>query len=188
MTIIAVVQSIIAALDEAQIPYMLTGSLASTIYGRARSTQGIDFVIAPGAAELHRFIELLSPDRYFRDLSQALEALRSESMFNVIELETGWKIDLIIRKSRAFSQEEFHRRQQISIDQRPVFVAAAEDIIISKLEWAKLSEPERQLGDVAGILKLDCQALDRSYLQTWIAELGLEEQWASARRLAGVSG
>lgn len=67
-------------------------------------------------------------------------------------------------------------------------MAAAEDVIISKLEWAKLSESERQLGDVAGILKLEWRTLDRSYLQTWIAELGLEEQWASARRLAGVSG
>lgn len=73
MTIIALVQSIIAALDEAQIPYMLTGSLANTIYGRARSTQDIDFVIAPGAAAWHRFIELLSPDRYFRDLRDRLE-------------------------------------------------------------------------------------------------------------------
>jgi hypothetical protein len=186
MSVTEVLERIIGAFDEAGIAYMLTGSLASTAYGAARSTQDIDVVISASADEVRRFLELLPQDRYFADLTQALEALRRESMFNVIDLGTGWKIDLIIRKSRLFSQGEFERRRQISIDHLPVFVAASEDVVISKLEWSKISPSDRQMTDVAGILRIQGAALDYSYLQRWVQELGLDEQWTSARRLAGL--
>ena len=83
---------------------MLSGSFASAHYGAPRSTQDIDLVIAATPAELRAFVEALSGKEYYVDLDSALEAHKRQSMFNVIDLATGWKIDLIIRKSRAFSQ------------------------------------------------------------------------------------
>jgi hypothetical protein len=109
-----VLRRISVALDRAGIAYMLTGSFASAYHGAPRSTQDIDIVIAAKPEQLRRFVEYLPSGEYDADLDAALEAHRRESLFNVIDLATGWKMDLIIRKSRAFSQEEFGRRQSVN--------------------------------------------------------------------------
>src|SRR5580698_1186876 len=107
-----VFQRITAALDQAGIAYMLSGSFASAYYGAPRSTQDIDLVIAVTPAQLRAFVQGLPSSEYYVDLDAALQAHEGQSMFNVIDLATGWKIDLIFRKSRAFSEGEFRRRQQ----------------------------------------------------------------------------
>jgi hypothetical protein len=186
MSVQDVLKRITTALDRAGIGYMLTGSFASAHYGAPRSTQDIDFVIEATAAEVQAFVEALPRSEYYVDLDAALEAHRRQSMFNVIDLATGWKIDLIIRKSRAFSQEEFRRRQRVSLNDVLLFVASAEDVVISKLEWAKLAQSRRQIEDAAAILRMRWDAMDRFYLEKWIGELGLTGEWGEARRLAGV--
>jgi hypothetical protein len=181
-----VLRRISAALDRAGIAYMLTGSFASAHHGSPRSTQDIDLVIEADPAQVRRFIQNLPADEYYADLDAALEAHQRQSLFNVIDLATGWKIDLIIRKSRAFSQEEFRRRQRINLRGLPLFVASAEDTVIAKLEWSKLAQSQRQIEDVAAILRIRSESLDRSYLEKWIGELGLEKEWDDARRAAGI--
>jgi hypothetical protein len=124
---------------------------------------------------------------YYVDLDAALEAHRSESLFNVIDLSNGWKVDLIFRKSRPFSKKEFSRRQPVDLQGIRLYIASVEDVMVAKLEWAKLANSQRQIEDVASILRLRSDALDRAYLGKWIPDLGLQEQWSSARRQAGVS-
>jgi len=182
-----VFRRITAALDQAGIEYMLSGSFASAYYGAPRSTQDIDLVIVATPAKLRAFVQSLSSAEYYADLDAALEAHKRQSLFNVIDLLTGWKIDLIIRKSRAFSEEEFHRRQQVNLEDIPLFVASAEDVVVSKLEWAKLAQSQRHIEDVAGILRMRWELLDHSYLEKWILQLGLKTQWNDARRAAGIS-
>lgn len=181
MSIPDVFRRITTALDQAGIGYMLTGSFASAHYGAPRSTQDIDLVIEATPAQLRVFIERLSGNEYYADLDSALEAHKRQSMFNVIDLATGWKIDLIIRKSRAFSQEEFSRRRPVSLHDVPLFLASAEDVVISKLEWAKLGQSRRQIEDAAAILRVRWDALDHSYLEKWIGELGLKKELDDAR-------
>ncbi|HLZ42319.1 MAG TPA: hypothetical protein VKQ11_15230 [Candidatus Sulfotelmatobacter sp.] len=142
MTIPDLFRGITAKFDEAGIPYMLTGSFASAHYGSPRSTQDIDFVIAATPAQLRQLIERLDGDHYYADLGAALEAHKRESLFNLVDLTTGWKIDLIFRKSRPFSQEEFRRRQRTSLEGVELYIATAEDVVIAKLEWARLSESQ----------------------------------------------
>ena len=166
---------------------MLTGSFASAYYGSPRSTQDIDLVIAATPAQLHLLVENLSATEYYADLDAALEAARRESMFNIIDLESGWKIDMILRKSRAFSVEEFGRRQIVSIQTASLFVASAEDVVIAKLEWAKLAQSPRQIEDAAGILRLHGKSLDGEYLQKWIRGLDLAREWSEAQRQAEIS-
>ena len=166
---------------------MLSGSLASAYYGAARSTQDIDIVVAAESAQIEHFIGSLPTADYYADLEAALQACKHQSLFNVIDLKTGWKIDLIIRKSRAFSQTEFERRQCVEIGGMLLYIATAEDIVISKLEWSKLAESTRQVEDVAGILRLRWNQLDFAYLERWIRELEIQEQWAAALKTAGVS-
>jgi len=188
MSVPDVFRRITTALDQAGIGYMLSGSFASAHYGAPRSTQDIDLVIEATPTQLRAFIDGLSGNEYYADLDSALEAHKQQSMFNVIDLATGWKIDLIIRKSRAFSQEEFRRRQRVTLHDVPLFLASAEDVVISKLEWAKLAQSRRQLEDAAAILRVRWDALDHSYMAKWIKELDLKKEWDDAQRVAGVMG
>jgi hypothetical protein len=185
MSVTEVFRKITAALDQAGIPYMLTGSFAGAYYGALRSTQDIDIVVEATAAQLRAFVEGLPSGQYYADLDAALSALRAESLFNVIELDSGWKIDLIIRKSRAFSREEFRRRQRVQLQGLSLFAASAEDIVIAKLEWSKLAKSQRQIEDVAAILRLQHKSLDYSHVNKWVRNLGLEREWSDALRIAG---
>jgi hypothetical protein len=187
MTADEVFRRFTAALDRVGIPYMLTGSFASAYYGATRSTQDIDFVIEATPATLETLTRQLPRDEYYLELNAALEAHRERSLFNVIDLATGWKIDLIIRKARAFSAEEFQRRRQVNLHGVPIFVASAEDVVLSKLEWSKLSESQRQLEDVVAILRSRWDRLDRLYLKNWIGALQLEAEWKSALEKAGLA-
>jgi hypothetical protein len=187
MSVADIFHRITAALDRAGIPYMLTGSFASSYYGVPRTTQDIDIVVAPTTNQLRTLVHLLGADEYYVDLDAALEAQQHRSLFNVVDRVTGWKIDFIIRKSRAFSEEEFRRRAPFDLQGIPLFVATAEDVVISKLEWAKLARSARQIEDIAAILRIRWDSLDHAYLEKWIDELDLATEWNSARRAAGVS-
>lgn len=163
---------------------MLTGSFASAYYGALRSTQDIDLVISATQQQLRHFIESLPNDEYYADVEAALEAHKKMSMFNVIDMRTGWKIDMIILKNRAFSREEFLRRQLVRTSEASFFVATAEDVILAKLEWAKGARSNRQIQDAAGIVKIRGEAVDFSYLKKWISELNLEAEWNDVQRAA----
>jgi hypothetical protein len=180
-----VIARIAALLDTAGIPYMLTGSFASGFHGAPRASQDVDIVIGPNLGSLKRLLNLLPEDRYYVSRDAALQAFSAESQFNLVDFATGWKVDLIIRKARAFSQVEFERRFLARLGEEELFVATAEDVLIAKLEWAKLSESERQLEDAAGILRLQGDALDIAYLDKWVQTLELSEQLAAARAKAG---
>jgi len=186
MSILGVFQRLTAAFDQSDIAYMLTGSFASSYYGASRSTQDIDFVIEATSEQLRTFVQSLPADEYYVDLDSALEACRHISQFNVIDQISGWKVDLIIRKTRPFSREEFGRRQRIVLEALPLFVASSEDVILSKLEWSKLAQSRRQIEDVAGILRLRWELLEQPYLEKWIEGLQLKTQWRAALAAAGI--
>ena len=187
MTAGDVFRRITTAMDRAEIPYMLSGSFASAYYGTARSSQAIDLVVEATPAKLEALRQLLPQTEYYVDVATALEAHRQRSMFNIIDLTTGWKVDLIFRKDRPFSVEEFRRRRQVEVHGVRLFIATAEDVIITKLEWSKLSQSQRQLEDVAAILRTRWDSLDKDYLKKWIANLQIQEEWKSAIEKAEVS-
>jgi hypothetical protein len=174
---------LIAALEDAGGGYMLTGSMASTLYGRPRSTQDLDVVVHLTTADLDTLLTRLDPDSYYVDKNAARDAIRHQSQFNVIDMATGWKADLIARKRRPFSQSEYHRRERAVVLGVALWVATAEDVIVSKLEWSQKSGgSERQLQDVVGILEQRGPDLDRAYISRWCHDLGLLELW---ERVAG---
>ncbi len=166
-------------LEEAQVPYMLSGSIASTFYSAPRTTQDIDIVVALDGTRLRALLALLPEDELYFSQDAARDALRRRSMFNIIDLETGWKADLIVQKGRRFSEVEFHRRVQVDLLGLQVWMVSPEDCVISKLEWARQGESERQLRDVRGVLATQGEALDRGYIAQWVIELGLQDQWAT---------
>lgn len=184
MTSTPLLATITATLREASIPFMLTGSVAAAWYGAGRATMDIDLVIDPTASQLDALLHALDRPGIYVAPEAAREALASESMFNVIETETGWKADLIIRRSRPFSRTEFDRRIAGTLDGQQLWLPTIEDLIVAKLEWAKLGNSSRQLEDVAALLSIADGTLDPDYLTDWIDRLELKDEWRQARERA----
>jgi hypothetical protein len=179
-------RQIIAAMDQARIPYMVVGSFASNLYGTGRGTQDIDLVVSATPEQIRTLLSAFPPNQYYFDLDTALSACRRNDMFNILDMESGWKVDIIFEKPSPYHRLAFQRRTPAEIEQVPLFAATAEDTIISKLEWAKMGESSRQIEDVAGILRVCGASLDRPYIDKWVASLDLTDQWNSARALAGL--
>jgi acetolactate synthase regulatory subunit len=166
------------------VPYMVAGSMASTYHGTPRTTHDADVVIDPSPEALDRLVQELEAAGFYVDPDIARQALRSRRQFNAIDTASAFELDLIIRKDRPFSREEFARRQPARLSEvGEVQVATAEDTILAKLEWAmKAGGSERQMDDVRGILAVKGPSLDREYIRKWAATLGVLEPW---ERLAG---
>ncbi len=171
-------------LNAQRIPHMVVGSFASTYYGEPRTTRDLDLVIDPSSSQLEGLLSALDPDAYYVDADVARDALRRRTMFNVIEMATAWKLDLVICKDREFSRTELGRRQIVEIAGVEIATATAEDTIIAKLDWAKQSGSDRQLEDVAGILRVRGPSLDLEYVERWVEVLELGEHLRQARALS----
>src|SRR5258708_3661847 len=184
MNYAAVLHSIVPRLEQSGIQYMITGSIAAAYYGLGRATYDLDVVISATADKLKKLIELLPNEQYYAVLQDALEAHRHHSMFNVLDTASGWKIDFILKKPAPFHEQAFQRRMAVTFEGVPTSLISAEDLILSKLEWAKMGESERQIRDAAVVLEKRQHNLDRDYIEKWIKELDLTSQWSQARRLA----
>lgn len=160
------------------IPYMVVGSLASSFHGEPRTTRDIDLVIDPTAAAITRLVADMQAAGFYASAPAAEEALVERGQFNVVDPSTGWKAALIVLKRGAFARAEFQRRQTAQLPGGLNYVATAEDTIIAKLVWARAGESERQLRDVASVVAVSGDGLDRSYIERWIRELGLADLWA----------
>jgi hypothetical protein len=170
------------SLREADIPFMLTGSLAAAFYGAPRATQDVDVVFESPPEKLQQFVSSLHAAGLYVDLDVALEALRNGGQFNVIDPGTGWKADLIVRKTRPFSEAEFDRRQNRELFGVDIAVATLEDLLIAKLEWSELGNSELQRRDIRELLEIAGDSVDRAYLERWINALNLQEAWARISR------
>ena len=176
-----VLRQVVRLLSDLGIPYMLTGSLASSVYGRPRTTFDANVVIDPSPGALEGLVDGLQKAGFYVDPGVARDALLMRRQFNAIAPRTAFKVDLIVRKDRPFSVEEFRRRRPARVGNADVSLATPEDTILSKLEWAKKGGSERQLDDAAGIVAVQGAALDRDYIDRWAALLGVMDEW---RRVA----
>jgi hypothetical protein len=116
---------------------------------------------------------------------EALEAFRQRSLFNIVDYHTLWKIDFILRQHTPFDASRFRRREVVDIAGARLYTASAEDVVVTKLWWAKLGESDRQINDAVGILRVQGAALDLDYLERWVTVLELDEQWRAARGRLG---
>jgi hypothetical protein len=181
MTFADTFKVISGALEAAGIQYMLVGSFASGHWGEFRATNDIDVVVTGTPEQICDFIDQLPADLYYRDLDSAIEACKRRDMFNVLDMRTGIKIDLIFLKGGEFDREAFRRRRAEVVEGVPLAISSAEDVIIAKLEWARMGHSLRQIQDVSVLLRRLWNSLDHPYIEKWIIQLGLNEQWAAAK-------
>ncbi len=158
-------------LESVGMEFMLTGSVAMNYYAQPRMTRDIDLVVSLATEQAEGFVRLFAADYYIDHLA-VTNAIQQQSMFNLIHNETIIKVDCIVLKSDAYRQEEFARRRRIGLGEFQTWIVTREDLILSKLYWAKHSKSEVQLRDVANLLGAECDAI---YLRSRAETLGLDE-------------
>ena len=175
-----VLKSVAAQLAGAGIPYMVTGSIAANFYAVPRMTRDIDLVIELSERDVDRITHLFQQEFYLdRDMVQ--RAVRDHGMFNMIHTALVVKVDCVVRKETDYRREEFTRRRAVSIADQQIFIVAPEDLILSKLDWAKESRSQTQLNDVRNLLR-SVQGLDMAYLNRWADRLGLATLYQEVRQ------
>jgi hypothetical protein len=171
-----IVRDVSARLDAANIGYMLTGSMAMNYYAQPRMTRDIDVVVALQSSDAARVVELFSANYYVsRDAVDS--SIKHQSLFNLIHNESVIKVDCIIRKQSEYRLAEFNRRQRIKIEEFETWIVSKEDLILSKMFWAKDSHSELQLRDVKNLVSTGC---DSTYIERWAQELGVTHLWQEA--------
>ena len=177
-------KKLIKLLGDCSVPYMISGSFGSSYHGQPRATKDLDIVIAPTEEQLLSFVESLGKD-YYVSLEAVRDAFANNSMFNIIDSLSGWKADFILPKERVFSRQEFERKGIAEIGGIDVWVTSPEDMILSKLEWSKDSQSERQFRDALGVAVVQWDRLDVDYLRKWAKELHVRDSLEQLLEQAG---
>lgn len=165
-----VLRDVSERLESRGIAYMLTGSTAMNYYAQPRATRDIDVVVKLVFDQTDILISLFESE-YYVDRHAVATAIQKRSMFNLIHNETIMKLDCIVLKDDPYRQEEFTRRKQITIGDFQTWIVSREDLILSKLYWARNSKSELQFRDVKNLLTtFEC---DMEYLQTRAQTLGV---------------
>jgi hypothetical protein len=166
-------------LESLGIPYLIGGSLASTLYGMVRTTQDSDIIAEMRLEHLEPFVLALQDDFYMDD-EMIAESIQCHSSFNIIHRKSMFKVDVFIPRPRPFLQSQLVRAQNQTFlfeSEISAKFASPEDIILAKLEWYRLGGEvsERQWRDILGVLKTRAGELDLDYLRKWANELKISD-------------
>lgn len=157
-------------LNRAGLSYYLTGSMASNYWGIPRTTHDLDFVVQLPVSAVPRIVQEFSGDFYL-DEAAVRAAFQPPHQFNAIDTRSALKVDFWLPKPEPFDREMLRRRVPVTLFGEPAWIATAEDVILHKLLWNRISPSDRQLGDAAGVVVVQADALDIAYLRHWAQEL-----------------
>ena len=162
-------------LNRTGVVYYLTGSMASNYWGIPRTTHDLVFVVQFPAATVPLILQEFSGDFYIEEA--AVRAVYEPlHQFNAMNTRSALKVDFWLAGSEPFDQEMLRRRVQATLFGEPAWISTAEDVILHKLLWNRISPSDRQLGDAAGIVAVQAAALDNDYLRRWAGELHVSEE------------
>jgi predicted nucleotidyltransferase len=165
-----VLRDVSRRLEGAGVAFMLTGSVAMNYYAEPRMTRDIDLVVALDESVVEAFARLFEAD-YYLDLRAVARAVAGRSVFNLIHNDSVIKVDCIVLKPDPYRQEEFGRRRRVALGDFQTWIVSREDLILSKLYWARDSKSELQMRDVRNLLTPDC---DADYLRSRARMLGVD--------------
>jgi len=167
---------VVQALSCAGVEYMLTGSFASSLQGEPRSSHDIDLVVDIQADTIDKIVESFPPPRFHLSKDHVAEAVTKRDMFNIIDSDTGNKVDLWLLTDTSFDRMRFSRRRSEEVLGIKIAVSAPEDTILAKLRWAKLSGgSKKQFTDALRVYEVQFDNLDIAYLQDWAKKIGVED-------------
>lgn len=175
----------VEALDAAGIPYIVTGSVASSLQGEPRLSHDVDFVIQLGPEGVAPLLNAFPPPAYYLSESAVREAVQRRWMFNLLAPSTGDKVDFWLFTDSPFDRSRFHRRVRESVLGVSLFMSSPEDTILAKLNWAReAGGSEKQMADARSVYEVQGPRLDRTYLDEWAAQLGVTDLWQQVQREA----
>lgn len=157
-------------LNRTGVTYYLTGSMASNYWGIPRTTHDLDFVVQLPTSAVARIVEEFSGDFYL-DEAAIRAAFAPPYQFNAVDMRSALKVDFWLAREEKFDQEMLRRRVATRLFGEPAWISTAEDVILHKLVWNRISPSERQLGDAAGIIAVQADGLDVPYLRRWAQDL-----------------
>lgn len=164
-------------LNRAELTYYLTGSMASNYWGIPRTTHDLDFVIQLPPSAIGKLVSAFSPD-FFIDEEAIRAAYRPPHQFNAIDTRSALKVDFWFPKPAPFEAEMLRRRVRVLLFGESAWITTAEDSILHKLVWNKITPSDRQLSDAAGVLAVQGAKLDRAYLEKWAEALEVSSELA----------
>lgn len=171
-------KKVIQILDRAGIQYMITGYVASSLQGEPRSTHDIDMVVAIQSSKAGELAEAFPSSDFYLDVHSVIDAINEQSMFNLIDLRTGDKVDFWILTHGAFDQSRFSRKISEKFSGIEMEISTPEDTILAKLKWAKLSGgSEKQFTDALRVYEVQYGKLDLDYLEDWVRKLDVVSLW-----------
>ena len=172
-------------LDRIGIDFMVTGSIASSLFGQPRSTHDIDLVVSLTVEKAGLLLDAFPPPDFYLSEESILGAIRNQSMFNLLDIAGGDKVDFWILKNDPFDQSRFARRRRQIAGSRQIIVSSPEDTILAKLRWSELSGgSEKQFQDALHVYEVQRGTMDLQYLNQWSAQLGVEPLWNRLQREA----
>lgn len=176
-------------MERTGIDYMVTGSIVSSLQGEPRSTHDIDFVVAVDQSHVVAILSAFPPPRFYLDEQAARQAVRSRGMFNLIDTESGDKVDFWLLTDDPFDRSRFARRCEQDVLGIRLKLTTPEDTILQKLKWAKLSGgSEKSFVDALRVFEVQGGALHVDYLESWVHQLGIEDLWERLRAEAEKEG
>lgn len=154
--------------------YLLTGSMASNYWGIPRTTHDLDFVIQLPPSAVPKMVEAFGGD-FFLDEAAVRAAYQPPHQFNAIDRRSTLKVDFWLLRPIPFEREMFARRKPVKLFGEPAWIGTAEDVLLHKLYWNRITPSERQLGDAAGIVAVQKGMLDEDYLRRCASELNVTQ-------------
>lgn len=156
----------IDALHVAGVRYMLVGSYSSNFYGRPRSTKDADFVGEIDEGQW-RIVSTALGEDFHVDRQMSFETVTMTTRYIVHHTSTPFKIELFQLSSDDHDQERFRRRSEVDFEGRSVWIPTPEDVIITKLRWARVGNRSKDATDVTGVLAARGGSLDLTYIRYW---------------------
>ena len=171
----------IAILERMKIPYALVGSWGSGIYGEPRFTRDIDIVVDLAMGSVPGFLAAFPNGEYYLSENAVREAVRDRLQFNLVHPASGNKIDFILTRNELWHAGQVSRRRRVTfgLGEQALsgFVAAPEDVILGKLWYYSEGGGDRHLRDIAGILRVTGDGVDRAEVERWARQLGYLDIW-----------
>lgn len=183
---LSLLQRLTDRLGKAGIRYFVTGSIASMYYGESRSTRDIDVVVALRVEDLHVIIEAFPDPEFYVDAEAVCQAIRVRRQFNAIDNTTGMKIDFMCIEPVGHDASRLQRAREVELlPGVRGFVAAPEDVILKKLQYFQAGASDKHLRDIASMLKISGETMDRDYLERWAVDLRVVDEWNSVKSRVG---
>jgi hypothetical protein len=165
--------------ERLKLPYLVTGSTATIAYGEPRFTNAIDVVVDLPASQIDALIEAFPEDQFYISRSAVEAAVARHHQFNIIHPTSGLKADVIVASQSEFDRTRMRRARRLPVlENREVSFASPEDVILKKMQYFQEGGSEKHLRDIAGVLLIQGERIDRDYVKDWVHRLGLTEIWS----------